>query len=154
MRRAPLAVGLLVPLAMCVALPALAVDPSEFSDPKLEARYLALTHELRCVQCQNETLADSEVDVAAELRRQIRTMLLQGKSDQEILDFLVSRYSEFILFKPRYSARNAWLWLGPPVLLLIGVGVGLRIVRARTALLPSDQEPIEGESAEDVAPPR
>ena len=140
--------------ALCMALPALAVDPAELKDPGLQARYVVLTHELRCVQCQNETLADSEVDVAADLRRQIRNMLLEGKSDQQILDFMVSRYSEFILFKPRYSARNAWLWLSPLVLLLIGVLVGLRIVRARAALLPSDVDPIEGESVEEGTRPR
>ncbi|HXA93179.1 MAG TPA: cytochrome c-type biogenesis protein [Steroidobacteraceae bacterium] len=148
------ALGLLICVAICVALPAFAVDPAELSDPALQARYIVLTHELRCVQCQNETLADSEVDVAADLRRQIRNMLLEGKSDRQILDFLVSRYSEFILFKPRYSPRNAWLWLSPVVLLLIGVFVGFRIVRARAALLPSDLEPIDGESVEEGAPPR
>jgi len=140
--------------ALCVALPVLAVDPVELNDPKLQARYVVLTHELRCVQCQNETLADSEVDVAADLRREIRNMLLEGKTDQQILDFMVSRYSEFILFKPRYSARNAWLWLSPLALLLIGVFVGLRIVRARAALLPADVDPIEGESIEEGTPPR
>ena len=148
------AFALFVCAALCAALPALAVDPAQLSDPKLQARYLVLTHELRCVQCQNETLADSEVDVAADLRRQIRNMLLEGKSDRQILDFMVSRYSEFILFKPRYSARNAWLWLSPLVLLLIGVFVGLRIVRARAALLPSDVDPVEGESVEEGTPPR
>jgi len=148
------ALGLLACAAICAMRPAGAVDPSELSDPALQARYVVLTHELRCVQCQNETLADSEVDVAADLRRQIRNMLLEGKSDRQILDFMVSRYSEFILFKPRYSARNAWLWLSPVVLLLIGVVVGLRIVRGRAALLPDDREPVEGEPIEERAPPR
>jgi len=148
------AFALFVCAALCAALPVLAVDPAELRDPKLQARYMVLTHELRCVQCQNETLADSEVDVAADLRREIRNMLLEGKTDQQILDFMVSRYSEFILFKPRYSARNAWLWLSPLVLLAIGVFVGLRIVRARAALLPSDVDPVEGESLEEGTPPR
>jgi len=146
--------ALLASAALCATFAAWAVDPVELKDPALQARYVVLTHELRCVQCQNETLADSEVDVAADLRREIRSMLLAGKTDQQILDFLVSRYSEFILFKPRYSVRNAWLWLAPLALLALGVFVGLRIVRARSALLPSDLEPIEGESIEEGPPPR
>jgi cytochrome c-type biogenesis protein CcmH len=140
-------------LAFAGALPAFAIDPVELPDPALQARYVALTHEFRCVQCQNETLADSEVDVAADLRREIRTMLLAGKSDDQIRDFMVSRYSEFILFRPRYSARNAWLWLSPIVLLLIGAAVAARIVRARAALVAADTEPVRedgGAPPEDV----
>jgi cytochrome c-type biogenesis protein CcmH len=129
-------------LTLVIAVPAYAIDPVELPDPQLQARYIALTHEFRCVQCQNETLADSEVDVAGELRREIRSMLLAGKSDDQIRDFMVSRYSEFILFRPRYSARNAWLWLSPLVLLLIGAAVAVRIVRARAALLGEDTEPV------------
>jgi cytochrome c-type biogenesis protein CcmH len=138
-------------LAFAIALPAFAIDPVELPDPQLQARYIALTHEFRCVQCQNETLADSEVDVAGELRREIRNMLLAGKSDDQIRDFMVSRYSEFILFRPRYSARNAWLWLSPVVLLLIGAVVAMRIVRARAAFLAEDTEPVRDDSD---SPPR
>jgi len=141
-------------LALTSLLPALAVDPAELPDPALQARYVALIHELRCVQCQNEALADSEVGVAGEVRRQIRTMLLQGKSDNQIRDYLVSRYSEFILFRPRYSLRNAWLWSLPVVLLVIGLVVAVRIVRARTALLAQDTEPVDDDaSAPHGSPP-
>jgi len=80
-------------------------------------------------------------------------MLLAGKSDDQIRDFMVSRYSEFILFRPRYSARNAWLWLSPIVLLLIGAAVAARIVRARAALVAADTEPVRedgGAPPEDV----
>ena len=132
----------LAPLALVLSSRALAVDPAELADPALQARYVTLIHELRCVKCQNETLADSEVEIAAEIRQQIRTMLLEGKSAVQIRDYMVSRYTEFILFKPRFSARNAWLWLSPLVLLLIGVIVAARVIRTRAALLPADSDPV------------
>jgi cytochrome c-type biogenesis protein CcmH len=119
-----------------------AVDPTELPDARLQARYLALTHELRCMQCQNETLADSPVDLAADLRREVRELLLQGKSDDEVRAWMVARYGDFILFRPRFSARTAWLWLAPGVALLIGLGVCWRIVRGRTALVDADSDPV------------
>jgi cytochrome c-type biogenesis protein CcmH len=130
-------------LALCCARLAHAVDPAQLPNPSLQARYQTLIHELRCVQCQDEALADSEVGIAAEIRQQIRTMLIEGKSDEQIRDYLVSRYSEFILFKPRYSLRNAWLWLLPIILLGIGLVVAARIVRTRRALLDQDSEQVE-----------
>jgi cytochrome c-type biogenesis protein CcmH len=122
---------------------ALAVDPTQLPDARLQARYEALTHELRCMQCQNESLADSPVDLAADLRRQVRELLLAGKSDEEIRNWMAARYGDFILFRPRYSLRNAWLWAAPGALLLIGAFVSWRIVRHRMTLLPSDEQPLE-----------
>lgn len=122
-----------------------AVDPTELPDPRLQARYLALTHELRCMQCQNETLADSPVDLAADLRREVRELLLQGKSDDEVRAWMVARYGDFILFRPRFSPRTAWLWLAPGVALLIGAAVCWRIVRGRTALVDADSDPVGDE---------
>jgi cytochrome c-type biogenesis protein CcmH len=116
------------------------IDPTSIADPLLEARYLALTHELRCMQCQNETIADSPVGLAADLRREVRDMLLAGKSDEEVRNYMVSRYGEFILFRPRFSWRNAWLWFAPPVLILLGLVVAVRVVRQRTALVATDHE--------------
>jgi cytochrome c-type biogenesis protein CcmH len=116
------------------------IDPTSIADPVLEARYLALTHELRCMQCQNETIADSPVGLAADLRREVRDMLLAGKSDDEVRNYMVSRYGEFILFRPRFSWRNAWLWFAPPVLILLGLGVAVRVVRHRAALVATDHE--------------
>ena len=116
------------------------IDPTSIADPALEARYLALTHELRCMQCQNETIADSPVGLASDLRREVRDMLLAGKSDEEVRNYMVSRYGEFILFRPRFSWRNAWLWLAPPVLILLGLAVAVRIVRQRAALVATDHE--------------
>jgi cytochrome c-type biogenesis protein CcmH len=125
-------------LACLLAAPAWAVDPVRMSDPVLQARYEVLIHELRCVQCEDNSLADSEADVAADVRRQIRTMLAAGKSDKEIKAYLVSRYSEFILFRPAYSWRNAWLWGLPVVLLLVGVLIAVRVIRQRATLVDSD----------------
>ena len=120
-----------------------AVDPTELPDPRLQARYVALTHELRCMQCQNEALADSPVELAADLRREVRDQLLAGKSDDDIRAWMSARYGDFILFRPRYSLRNAWLWGAPAALLLIGVLVCWRVVRNRGALLATDNEPLE-----------
>ncbi len=108
-----LAIGAVLLVALMAFTPtrtARAVDPTRLSDPIQQARYDVLIHELRCVQCENNSLADSDASIAADVRRQIREMLAAGKSDQQIKDYLVSRYSEFILFRPAYSWRNAWLW--------------------------------------------
>jgi cytochrome c-type biogenesis protein CcmH len=126
--------------ALAVAQAALAVDPTEMPTPELEQRYLALTHELRCMQCQNESLADSPVELAADLRHEVRDMLLAGKSDEQVRAFMVARYGDFILFRPRFTPRTAWLWLAPGVLLVIGGLVLVRVMRQRAALLPQDDE--------------
>jgi cytochrome c-type biogenesis protein CcmH len=125
---------------LCGTRAAYGIDPTSIADPGLEARYLALTHELRCMQCQNESIADSPVGLASDLRREVRDMLLAGKSDEEVRNYMVSRYGEFILFRPRFSVRNAWLWLAPPLLILLGVAVAVRVVRQRTALVASDHD--------------
>jgi cytochrome c-type biogenesis protein CcmH len=119
---------------------AYAIAPEQMPTPQLEARYLALIHGFRCMQCQDESLADSPVDLAADMRRQIRQMLLAGKTDQQIRDFMVSRYGYFILFKPPFVLKTAWLWLAPGVLLLVGVIAALRVIRNRAALAATDPE--------------
>jgi cytochrome c-type biogenesis protein CcmH len=128
-------------LLLCLfARPTWAVDPVRLSDPVLQARYQVLIHELRCVQCENNSLADSDASIAADVRRQIRDMLSAGKSDPEIKGYLVSRYSEFILFRPEYSWRNAWLWGLPLFLLIIGVVIAVRVIRQRVALVGNDDD--------------
>jgi len=144
MRARPLAALALLGLALTsVAVPAL--DTTVLPDPKLQARYLALTHELRCMQCQNESIADSPVDLAADLRTQVREQLLAGRSDAQIRNWMAARYGDFILFRPRYSWRNAWLWAAPAVLLVLGAGIAWRIVRTRSRLLADDHEPLDEE---------
>jgi cytochrome c-type biogenesis protein CcmH len=119
---------------------AYAIAPEQMPTPQLEARYLELIHGFRCMQCQDESLADSPVDLAADMRRQVRDMLLAGKSDQQIRDFMVSRYGYFILFKPPFVAKTAWLWLTPGVLLLVGLIAAFTVIRKRAALAATDLE--------------
>jgi cytochrome c-type biogenesis protein CcmH len=140
-------------LLLCAALAfgavALAVDTTPpLPDPVLQQRYYQLTHELRCMQCQSEALADSSVGLAADLRVQVRELLLAGQSDDQIRDHMVARYGEFILFRPRMIWRNAWLWAAPTVLMLVGLAVGWRIVRARARLVDSEPPGANDESYE------
>src|SRR5690349_1317539 len=132
-------------LALSVA-PAFAIDITQFDDPAKEAQYLRLTHELRCMQCLNTSIADSQVDLAADLRREVHDLVQQGKSDDEIRKYMVDRYGEFILFRPLTNARNMWLWAGPFVFLAIGAVVAVRIVRQRSKLVDQDNEPVEGDT--------
>lgn len=130
--------GLLATFVFSLALTASAraVDMTPpLPDPVLQQRYSALVHELRCMQCQNEALADSNVSLAADLRLQVRNMLAAGKTDNEVRNYLVARYGEFILFRPRMSLRNLWLWAAPVVLLVVGGITAARILRRRAALL-------------------
>jgi cytochrome c-type biogenesis protein CcmH len=123
-----------------LALPVLAVDNvPAMPDAQLQQRYYSLTHELRCMQCQNESLADSPVGLAADLRLQVRELLLAGQSDDQIRDHMVARYGEFILFRPRMSWRNAWLWSAPVVLMLVGLIVAWRVIRSRSRLVRDDE---------------
>lgn len=133
-------VGLVI--AMAFGSSALAVDNTPpLADPQMQQRYLALIHEFRCMQCQNEALADSNVSLAADLRLEVHDLIQQGKSDDEIRDYLVARYGEFILFRPRMSLRNAWLWGAPGILLLAGLAVAVRVIRKRAQMpiLDDDQ---------------
>ncbi len=100
-------------------------------DPVLEARLLAISEELRCLVCQNESLAGSRADLANDLRREIRGMLKDGKSDKEILDFMVARYGDFVRYRPPVKPTTWLLWAGPFVLLAIAVGVLVRFLRRR-----------------------
>jgi len=128
------------------AAPLLAIDLTPpLPDPKQQQRYVTLIHELRCMQCQNETLADSEVSLAADLRLQVHDLLAQGKSDAEVRDYLVSRYGDFILFRPRVSWRTAWLWALPGLLLLAGAIAAIRVLLARTRLVDADTSPIDSD---------
>ena len=118
MRWIPLVVALL-----CLwVIPAAAVQPDEIlSDSQLEARARTLTKELRCMVCQNQSIDDSDAPLARDLRLLVRERLQAGDSNQEVIDFLVARYGEFVLLRPRFSAHTAILWLTPIGILLIGV---------------------------------
>ena len=129
-------------IALLLPLFAWAIDPSDkLADPELQAMYLSITQEVRCLVCQNQPIADSTAPLAADLRREIKRMILEGQSESEIKDFLVERYGDFILYKPRFASWNILLWLAPGILLIIGVIALLRIVRRR-AQLPIDEDAI------------
>lgn len=148
-RDAALLTSLLLMVAALWGLPraAQAVDATPpLPTAQLQNRYLALTHELRCMQCQDESLADSQVSLAADMRGEVRDLLLQGKSDQQVRDYMVSRYGEFILFRPPMNWRNAWLWGAPALLMLIGAVVAWRVLRTRRALLDQDDSELPDES--------
>jgi cytochrome c-type biogenesis protein CcmH len=126
-----------------------AIDPIELEDPVLQERYRALSHELRCMQCQNQSIADSPVGLAGDLRREVRELLLQGKTDDEVRDHLRARYGDFILFRPDFNARTAWLWLAPGLMLILGLVVAWRVIRRRTAMLPMDPSPADASQTDD-----
>lgn len=108
-------------------------------DPQLEARVLTIAEELRCLVCQNETIAASHADLAVDLRKQIRIKLQQGQSQQQILDFMVERYGDFVLYRPPLKARTLFLWIGPFVLLVIAAGVmAVNVRRRRRAAMAQD----------------
>ena len=109
-------------------------QPSD--DPVIEARLAKLSHELRCLQCQNQTLADSPAGLATDMRNEIRAQMKAGKSDQEVVAFLTQRYGDFILYKPRVTFTTYLLWFGPFVLLLGGLYVLFRYIRQRRDSIP------------------
>ena len=125
---------------------AFAIDITQFDDPVKQEQYLRLTKELRCMQCLNTSIADSQVDLAADLRKEVRDLVNEGKSDDEIRKYMVDRYGEFILFRPLTNARNMWLWLAPVIFLVIGAIVAFRILRQRSKLVEQDHEPVEGDT--------
>ena len=107
--------------------------PLMAEDPKLEARLVDISQELRCLVCQNESLASSHAELANDLRDEVRELIRSGKSDREIKDFLVSRYGDFVLYKPEVKPVTWLLWFGPFALLLLALGVAFRLMRRRPA---------------------
>jgi len=157
-------------LALCLASPAFAADapaPPAASapeavvkfqaptatltaaDPALEARMLAITGELRCLVCQNQTIADSHADLAADLRQEVREMLKRGRTPDEIRRYMTDRYGDFILYRPPLKATTAVLWLGPALLLAIAFAALAVVIRRRARLADDhfEADPVwEGET--------
>jgi cytochrome c-type biogenesis protein CcmH len=124
--------SLLLMIALIASIPAWAVQPDEvLPDATLEARARALSKELRCMVCQNQSIDDSDAPLARDLRILVRERLQGGDSDRQVLDFLVARYGEFVLLKPRFTWHTALLWLGPPATLIGGIVVLLLVARRR-----------------------
>lgn len=134
MRRILATVSLLFAL-LALTLPAFAFNPDEvLADPVLEARARNLTSQLRCMVCQNQSIDDSNAELARDLRVLVRERLTQGDSDEAVIDYVVSRYGEFVLLKPRFSMRTLALWGAPVALILIGAAAVFVFARRRVAL--------------------
>lgn len=139
-----LAAGLAATSAAVRAQPARALDAyGQLRDPALQARYERITGQLRCLVCQNESIADSNVELAADLRRQVREMLLAGQSDDAIFKFMTDRYGEFVRFNPPLEAKTLLIWGAPFLMLLLGALIVYRVVRQRSRM-PLDDEPAPG----------
>lgn len=125
------------------------VEVKEFSSDQLRDRFQVLVNELRCPKCQNQNLADSNSPISSDLRNEIFRMLEEGRSDQEIIDFLVVRYGEFVMYRPPIKKTTLVLWLGPGVLLLIGVIVVI-VIRRRQAIVPSTSSTLVTDEQEQL----
>ncbi len=122
----------LVAVLLVVGGHALAIDTeAAFDDPVLQHRYEAINRELRCLVCQNQTIADSNATLAQDLRREVREMIAAGKTDDEIREFMIERYGDFVLYRPRMTAQTFLLWAAPALLLLVAAIVLVRVVRNR-----------------------
>ena len=128
-------------LLVSLVLPVFAIDSElAFDDPELQARYEDLIAEVRCVTCQNQNIKDSNAFIASDLRREIRRLITEGKSDAEVKEFLVTRYGDFVLYRPRFEGKTLVLWIAP-VLFLLFAGVALsRVIRHRMSL-PIEDDP-------------
>ncbi|MFT4257512.1 MAG: cytochrome c-type biogenesis protein CcmH [Pseudoxanthomonas sp.] len=133
-------------LLLLLALPAISFAQSgnpalpQFRDAAEETRFHQLTGELRCVMCQNQSLADSDAQIAHDLRREVLELMHQGRTDRQIKDFLVERYGEFVLYEPPMDKHTWLLWFGPFALVLLGAGIMLRVLRRqpRSNDVPTD----------------
>ncbi len=131
-------------LGILLAVGAHAVDTeAPLADPIQQERYENLIHELRCLQCRSQSLADSEVELAGELRSEVRRLVAQGQTEAEVKAFLTERYGDYILFRPPLNERTWLLWLAPALLLLGGLLVAWRVLRHRTRLVSGDPEEFE-----------
>ena len=131
---------LLLLLLLCAGAMAKEAAPVA-ADPVLEARVTAITAELRCLVCQNQTIADSNSGLADDLRMQVREQLRKGASDAQVLSFMTERYGDFVLYRPPFKASTALLWIGPTALLVIGLGALVLVLRRRSKLAPDRFEP-------------
>ena len=124
---------LLLLFLLMISVSSHAVDSRQLSDPKQQESYETLTKELRCLVCQNQTIADSNAELAGDLRRQVYEMLQQGKTEQEIIRFMTDRYGDFVLYKPPFAGKTSLLWIAPVVFLLMGLMTIFFVIRRKRA---------------------
>ncbi len=104
-------------------------DPLEFTDPAQEKRYLTLIEGLRCLVCQNQSLADSNADLAQDLRQEVYRLLMEGDNNEDIIKYLVARYGDFVLYRPPFKSTTYLLWLAPVIFLIIGICITISLIR-------------------------
>ncbi len=138
-------------LLTCAATVGAAEARPEADDPALEARMVRITSELRCLVCQNQTIADSNAGLAVDLRRETRELLRQGKSDGEVVAYMTARYGDFVLYRPPFKATTALLWFGPAAMLLVGAGVLVVVLRRRSRMAAAAFEPDDDDADDDTA---
>ena len=124
---------LLLLFILMISISSHAVDSRQLSDPKQQESYETLTKELRCLVCQNQTIADSNAELASDLRRQVYEMLQQGKSEQDIIRYMTDRYGEFVLYKPPFEGKTSLLWIAPVVFLVMGLMMVFFVIRRKRA---------------------
>lgn len=135
-------------LLLMLSMPAFAaIDVYQFDNEQQEQRFRILSEELRCPKCQNQSIADSDAGIAQDMRTRVHTMILEGKSDEDIVDYFVSRYGDFVSYRPPVNAGTSILWLGP-ILLLLG-GAVLIVILLRNA---SRKAAADDEASQDKAP--
>ncbi|WP_172330796.1 cytochrome c-type biogenesis protein [Mangrovicoccus sp. HB161399] len=141
--------ALIAALLIAAAAPAFAVQPDEvLDDPVLESRARELSKELRCLVCRNESIDESNADLARDLRLLVRERLVEGDSDKQVIDFVVDRYGEYVLLKPTATGANLILWVAGPVLLVAGLGIGFAYQRKNRLSREAPAETLsEAESA-------
>jgi len=141
-------------LAACLSLSAKEAAP-EAADPALEARMVKIASELRCLVCQNQTIADSNASLAVDLRREARALIKQGKSDAEVVDYMTARYGDFVLYRPPMRATTLLLWFGPALMLVGGAAVLVIVLRRRSRMaadaFDADDEIADEPGAVDAA---
>jgi cytochrome c-type biogenesis protein CcmH len=125
------ALALVMLLCLSLGTKAAGIDIRQFDSPAQEARYKHLIEELRCTVCQNQNIAGSNAELAQDLRRKTYQMVREGRSDEEILDYMVERYGNFVLYRPPFNAGTALLWVGPFVVLAFGALILLRVIRSK-----------------------
>ena len=124
-----------------------ATEAATAADPVAEKRLQKLSEELRCLVCQNQTIADSNAELAQDLRREIRTMIRDGKSDKEIIDFMVVRYGDFVLYRPPVKGITLLLWGGPVGLMLLGLFALQRYLRRRATRINAEDKPLSADES-------
>lgn len=124
-----------------------AYEAAVATDPVAEKRLQGLSEELRCLVCQNQTIADSNAELAQDLRKEIRGMIKEGKSDKEIIDFMVTRYGDFVLYRPPVKGITLLLWGGPVGLMLFGLFALVRYLRRRAARINAEDRPLSAEES-------